>query len=117
MGELSVALQVGDYEGTEFVQVTALVDTGATLTEIPASLLARLGYRPTERAEFEMADGTVIVRDTGEARVRLDYRERIVTVMFAQDDAEPVLGVTTLEMFRLGVDPVGQQLVRVRGRM
>ncbi len=34
-------------------------------------------------------------------------------VVFADEGATPLLGAVTLEEFRLGVDPVGKQLIEV----
>src|ERR1700720_1775557 len=36
----------------------ALVDTGATDTFLPASVLRKLGIRPSARRSYELADGT-----------------------------------------------------------
>jgi predicted aspartyl protease len=37
--------------------------------------------------------------------MRLDGRERTAVVVFGPEDAAPLLGATTLELFNLGVDP------------
>ena len=50
---------------------------------------------------------------TGQARLCLDDRELIAVVVFVPEDAAPLIGATTLDLFGLGVDPVSQQLVPV----
>ena len=43
MGTFSVALQVGDLAGQQFVEVEALVDTESTYTVLAKEVLDRLG--------------------------------------------------------------------------
>jgi len=51
----------------------------------------------------------------GEARIRLDGRERTTLVIFGPDDAEPLLGATTLQLFNMAVDTVSDRLYSVPG--
>ncbi len=53
--------------------------------------------------------------DVGEARLRLDGRERTTQVVFGPEGVTPLLGVTTLQLFHLGVDPLQERLVPVQG--
>jgi hypothetical protein len=60
--------------------------------------------------------GTFTVRlDVGEARIRLDGRERTALVVFAPEGAKPLLGATTLELFNMAADPVRRRLVPLPG--
>ncbi len=43
MGTSSVPIQIANLNEGPFIDVTALVDTGATYTTLPASVLTRLG--------------------------------------------------------------------------
>ncbi|MDP3063307.1 MAG: retroviral-like aspartic protease family protein [Chloroflexota bacterium] len=115
MGTFSVSVQVGSVAGPTYQTVEALVDTGATYAVLPSNTLHSLGIQPVERFPFELADDRVVEYEVGHARVRLDGRERIVLVVFGPESATPLLGATTLELFGLGADPVGQRLVPVRG--
>ncbi len=62
-----------------------------------------------------MADGSRIERDIGQTWVRLEGRGAIVPVIFGDEDAQPLVGAVTLEIFLLGVDPVEGRLMRVPG--
>ncbi len=115
MGTFLVSLEVGDPQGERFETVEALVDTGATYTTLPASTLRRLGVSPQRRGLFRLADGSRIERDIGQTRVRLEGDEAIVPVIFGDEDAQPLVGAVTLEIFLLGVDPVEGRLMRVPG--
>ena len=115
MGTFRVTIAIGDPSGDQYTPVEALVDTGATYTTLPSSLLRRLGVIPHDRAEFQFADCNVAERDIGRTWVRLDERTEIVPVVFAEEGAPALLGAVTLEVLRLGVDPVAQRLMPVRG--
>ena len=115
MGTFSVAFQVGDLAGGQFVQVEALVDTGSSDTVLPQDLLERLGITVVDRIAYTLADETVVEYDVGEARLRLDGRERTTQVVFGPEGVTPLLGATTLQLFHLGVDPLQELLVPVRG--
>ena len=91
-----------------------LVDTGALYSIVPGSLLRELGIEPTQRLEFELADGPVIMRDVGEARFFYDGRNAVSNVIFGEQDDAAVLGVVTLEQMGLEVDPVHKQILPTR---
>jgi len=115
MGTFHITLAVGDPQGESYVPVEALVDTGATYTMLPASMLQNLGVVPHDRAEFELADGNVAEMDIGRTWVRIDGRSEIVPIIFGEEGTTALLGAVTLEIFRLGVDLVRQELIPVRG--
>jgi clan AA aspartic protease len=115
MGAFRVPIEVGDVQGQRFEAVEALVDTGATYTLVPRSLLQRLGVTPEERWPFTLADGRTVEYDVAQVQVRLDGRRRYTVVVFGDDGVQCLLGVVTLEEFRLGVDPVSRRLIPVPG--
>ena len=85
---------------------------------LPDGLLRGLGIEVIESVSFKLADERVVEvveYEVGEARLRLDGRERTTLIVFGPDDAAPLLGATSLELFNLGMDPVGQSLVPVPG--
>jgi len=111
MGTFRVAIEIGDPRGERYEQVEALVDTGATYTTAPASILQRLGVTPHDRVTFIMADGRRIERQVGRTRVRVDGKAEVTLVVFGDEGVEALLGAYTLEGVRLGVDPANQRLV------
>jgi predicted aspartyl protease len=113
VGTFTVAVAVGDLSRREWVDFDALVDTGATYSVFPRPALERLGIEPEERAPFVLADERRVFYEIGEARLRIDDRERFVVVVFGDPDAEALIGATTLELFSLGVGPLSQRLVPV----
>ncbi len=113
MGTFYVTIQVADRLRERYVNVDAMVDTGSTYTSLPESLLAELGIEREESDIFELADNRLVEYDMGETRVRLQGRELTVPVVFAHDDSTPLVGATTLEILRLGIDPIAERLVPV----
>ncbi len=115
MGTFTVTIQVGDLAGQHFVDQEALVDTGSSDTVLPRNILEGLGIVVVDRFTYSLADETIVEYDVGEARVRLDGRERTTQVVFGPVGVTPLLGATTLQLFHLGVDPLQEQLVPVTG--
>ena len=114
-GTCSIPIEVGDTEDRRCVTVEALVDTGATHSVMPRQALARRQVSPIDRIPFELAENRTVEYDVGVVRVRIDGRVRTAVVVFGPEGSPPLLGATTLELFKMGVDPVGQRLVPVPG--
>lgn len=115
MGTFSVTVRVMSLEKpTEAREVEALVDTGATLTFLPAGILTELGVHPTRSGEFETVEGTVITRSIGAAILQVDGRQDVTPVVFGEAGDTPVLGAVTLEALGYAVDPIRKRLVPQR---
>lgn len=68
MGEVRVHIVVvNPRSGARSEEVTALADTGATLTVVPGEILRHLGIVPVRRVSLVLADGRRAQRDVGEA--------------------------------------------------
>lgn len=115
MGAFRVSIDVGDASGERFERLEALVDTGATYTWVPRSLLERLGHAPEEEWDFILADGRTVMYGVSWVPLRLDGHIRPTPIVFGDNGTEPLLGVVTLEEFRLGVDAVNQRLIHTPG--
>jgi clan AA aspartic protease len=92
-------------------EVSLLVDTGATLSWVPRSVLEGLGLRPTSRLSFLLADGRTFDRDVGGALFTVDGRTLPIPVAFGEPGEESVLGATALEALGFAVDPVEKKLI------
>ncbi len=114
MGYFSVPVYVG-YPwgpGGDMRPVEAVVDTGASDSVFPTSLLEELHVEPEGTYPCRYANGQTDTRAYGEAAIRIGKRTKICPVIFGPDN-QFLLGATTLEIFKLAVDPVGQELVPV----
>lgn len=90
-----------------------LVDTSATDCVAPGNQLRAIGIQPGGKCTCELADGTEIVMEIGVARVEFMGDVVGATIIFGQDDVEPILGVTALESVGIEVDPQNQRLKRL----
>ena len=117
MGLMQVAGRVKrpDGRGAE-VRVRFLVDTGALYTVLPERVWRRLRLKATSAAEFDLADGTVIVRALSEARFEIARRTGTSPVILGERDDAPLLGAVTLETLGLMVNPLTRE-VRPMGRL
>ena len=116
VGLFAVTIEVAHPVERQFIVVEAVVDTGASHTILPSSLLEELGIQPIDEVTVSFGNGHESVCRLGEARISCDGQERTCIVIFGVDDVY-LLGATTLELFNLAVDPVRQELVpsRIRG--
>src|SRR5947207_13840799 len=101
MGTFKVNLEVGTPQGTHFEAVRVLVGAGAAYTRMPRDLLDRLGVASNRRLPFVLAHGTIVERNLGETRERLDGQELTRVVVFGDEGSQPLLGADTLEGFAL----------------
>lgn len=88
-----------------------LVDTGAELSWIPATVLERLGIARAKIWHFRQADGTALARSTGYAILYAANTETIDEVVFGQPGDLVLLGARSLEGLNVRVEPVTKQLV------
>ena len=106
MGHIREVVEVSGRGGGRFERLEALADTGATYTCIPRTVLERLGIVPEEEWPFVLADGREVRYPMAWIDIRMQGRVQPTIVVFAEPGSEPILGVVTLEEFRLAVDPV-----------
>ena len=111
MGTFNTDIEIGSPEGSRFETVNAFVDTGASITAVPASILRRLGVRPHRKNTFELADGREIERDVGRTWIRIGRQSEITLVMFGDEDTEPLLGAIALQELGLAVDSPSERLI------
>ena len=113
MGNFRVTIEVGSPDHSRFETVEALVDTGATYTQLPESFLKDLGITPIDLRTFVVAGGQRIKRHISEAPLCIDGRVFTCPLVFMDDESYPVLGYTTLNVFGLGADSANQRLTPV----
>ena len=91
MGTFSVDLWVGNIFSDANTTVSALVDTGATNSMLPASLLNELGIEPVEVRTARVADGQRVEFHTAWARFSTGGRNAVARVAFGPE-GEYLLG-------------------------
>ena len=114
MGTVYHEMQVISANGDRVETLDALVDTGAPYSQVPGSILQRLGIVPTDTVEAVSADGRVVEDLAAEIRVRIDGLETFTWVTFGPEEVASLMGAHALEGVRLAVDPLRRVLVPTR---
>ena len=110
-------MQIGDQERQRWVTLDVLVDTGASISSVPASVLRDLGVTPLLNEEFEFGQGEIRQMDVGQTWIRVQGKEVATLVLFNDEGTAPLLGAMALEGVFLRVDPIAKRLVPVEGLM
>ena len=96
----------GDSEKVRF-----LIDSGAFYTVLKREVWEKLGLKEISRVTLVLADGTTIERGLSEAIIELPpYGERHSPVILGESEDENLLGVVTLEIFGLVLDPLRREI-------
>ena len=119
MGVFSTTVSIGNLEGGDHTEVQALVDTGASDSMFPASLLEQLHVRPRSQVDYVLADGSEVSYGRGQAHITIDDRDGICPVIFGPEgDDNCLIGATTLQILIFTVDSANESLVATtRGRL
>lgn len=88
-----------------------LIDTGATDTFVPGSILRKLGIKPAGKRSYELADGTWQELEIGFGVIEVMGESAGGTLVFAGEKEEPLLGVTILESTGFWIDPRRERLI------
>jgi predicted aspartyl protease len=115
MGVFTYPIEVAASPEGPFEPLDAYVDSGAIYTQVPASMLRRMGAQVIDTATFVTADGRRTESDIGEIVIRIDGRVRRTICVFGEEETPPLLGAYALEAFLLGVDPVNARLIPIEG--
>lgn len=115
MGIMHVGAVVrrGDGRG-KGVEVRLLVDTGAVYSVLPHQVWRTLKLRPMDRAEFALADGSVISRDVSECRFEIHGKAATSPVVLGEGGEGPLLGAVTLETLGLMLNPLTREIRPMR---
>lgn len=119
MGIFYAKVSVENPAGGDAHETEALVDTGATDSAFPATLLEELGIRPRRRFTYVTADGSAVECGYGSTllTITLDNGQSVsdfCPVAFWPDESGQCIGATTLQILKLAVDTPDERLVEVQ---
>ena len=114
MGTFHHTITVSPKDGSQRLDLDALVDTVSTYTMIPAPELEALGVTPEWTSVFELADGSRSEYRLAELQVSINGESRTTICIFGDQGSTPLLGAYTLEGFGLAADPVNGKLTPAR---
>ena len=89
-----------------------LVDTGAFDSLVPRGRLEEIGLQPLGKRDV-LADGKPTALDITVAEIEFEGEIVGGTVVYGEEDAEPLLGVTALESGGFEIDPHNEELKRL----
>ena len=111
MGTFEARIGVSNGNGGNTQWVDALVDTGATYTVLPGSLLrGRVGIQPVGNRRFTFADGREVRLPIGEALLSVEGEKATSRVVFGEE-GQYLLGATTLQVLGLIADTTNHKLI------
>ena len=91
-----------------------LVDSGASYTLLPYDDWHAIELSPKRRITFTLADGTSVERQVSECRIELAQGEGHTPVILGEPGDEALLGVVTLEILGLVLNPFNRTLQPMR---
>ncbi len=114
MGATHVTVTIRNPADTERTwQGLFLVNARSTDCLVPRSHLESIGLAPKGQRVYGLKDGSKIRMDITTAEI--EFMGEIVggTVVFGEENAEPLLGLTALASAGIEVDPLNQRLKRL----
>jgi predicted aspartyl protease len=90
------------------------VDSGATYSLLPHPEWQTIGLEPKRSMRFTLADGTSIGRQVSECHLALPQGEGHTPVILGEPGDEALLGIVTLEILGLVLDPFKRTLQPMR---
>jgi clan AA aspartic protease len=96
------------------VSVNFLVDSGAQYTLLAPDDWKAIGLAPKRSEKFSLADGTRIERHVSECHIALPHGEAHTPVILGEAGDTPLLGVVTLEILGLVLNPFTRELQPMR---
>ena len=90
-----------------------LVDTAAFDSLVPRVHLEAIGLKPKGHRQYVLANGKPIAFDITTADIEFEGEVVGGTIVYGDEGAEPLLGVTALESGGFEVDPRNEELKRL----
>ena len=109
MGHIFVKTKVGNPSKAEIVELDAIIDTEATLTIIPRRLAEQLVLEVTGESTVNTGAG-ILKLPRSRAWIEIEGKSEIIPVLVSDLIDRVLIGVTTLEILGLTVDPITGKL-------
>ncbi len=91
-------------------KVKFLIDSGATYTLLPKSVCETIKLTPKREMKFILADGREIFRKVSECHIEITEGDGYTPVIIGEEGDEALLGVVTLEILGLVLNPFKRTL-------
>ena len=106
----------GTVRGPAGKEATAkfLIDSGATYSLLPNIVWREIGLEATREMTFTLADGTAVQRQISECYLIVPQGQAHTPVILGEPGDEALLGVVTLEILGLVLNPFSRTLHPMR---
>lgn len=111
VGTFSVDFTIWNRERTQSRTLRGLVDTGASFTVVPESVLDELEVERRRTRTFKLADGSRREMSLGLVTMELAGQIDDVHVAFGVDESTILVGALALEVFALAADATYRRLI------
>lgn len=111
MGLTVLDIEVGNPANPKVTEkVEFLIDSGVVYSVVPSVVLKRLGISPLAEEEFQLSDGSKLIRKKGIALFK--YRDKFgrADVIFGEEGDCQLLGALTLQALGFVLDPLKREL-------
>ena len=111
MGLTFLKIEIGNPAKPDVTErIEFLIDSGASYSIVPKSVLEKLGIKPLIKQRLILANGSIIIRNKGIALFKYNNRIGGADVIFGEKGDSILLGAFTLESLGLGLDPIQRDL-------
>ena len=115
MGFIIVKATVKNLSKTEnFFEDSFLVDTGSLDCMASGKKLEEIGIEIEGSKTYELASGEPVEYNYGFARINFLGTETVTHIIFGPDHIEPILGVLALEGANMIIDPVTNEIIKLK---
>ena len=111
VGTFSVDFVIWNRDRTQSRTLNGVVDTGASYTLVPASILEEFRIERGYSETFSLADGSRREFSVGRLDMELEGMIRNVYVVFGAEGSRILLGAMALETFALAADAKYRRLI------
>lgn len=113
MGHIYVELEITNPEKPELqIRHKALVDTGATYTVVPRKVCSKLDLKIEGSKAVKTASGSDVL-DMSYSRISINGKSGVSTILVSDKLDQILVGIVTLEILGLTIDPTTGQLNEV----
>jgi len=108
MGETFTSIEFYGPDDTH--ELEALVDTGATFTEISRKLALKIGLKPRRTVLTQLATGDLVSREAGTVEAEIAGVRDTIPVVIGEDHEPAVVGDTTLGILGFKINSITKEL-------
>ena len=97
---------------SKFIEIEAIIDTGATMSVLPMDLIQKLGLEKIDEVNESYADNSVKRKEVyGWVILEIARRKAVFDVLVENERAQPLIGQIVLERLDLVIEPSTRKVI------